>query len=61
MTTLRWRVSSTPLKPELVHHQHYATREQATRDIAYIESFYNQRVDTRPSDISSIEMELKAA
>jgi Integrase core domain len=28
------------LKTELVHHQHYATREQAKRDIfAYIEGF----------------------
>jgi putative transposase len=31
------------LKTELVHHQHYATREQARRDIfAYIEGFYNR-------------------
>ena len=31
------------LKTELVHHQQYATREQAKRDIfAYIEGFYNR-------------------
>jgi putative transposase len=30
------------LKTELVHHRHYATRAEATRDIfAYIEGFYN--------------------
>jgi transposase InsO family protein len=34
------------LKTELVHHQHYATRGEARRDIfAYIEGFYNR---TRP-------------
>ena len=42
------------LKTELVHHQHYATREEATRDVfAYIEGFYNRNVATRPSDISA--------
>ena len=31
------------LKTELVHHRHYATRAEATRDIfAYIEGFYNR-------------------
>ena len=31
------------LKTELVHHQHYATPEEARRDIfAYIEGFYNR-------------------
>src|SRR4051812_13049727 len=31
------------LKTELVHHQHYATKEQAKRDIfAYIEGYYNR-------------------
>src|SRR5205807_10132280 len=31
------------LKTELVHHRHYATRQQATRDIfAYVEGFYNR-------------------
>src|SRR5258708_6454175 len=42
------------LKTELVHHQHYATREEAGRDIfAYIEGFYNRTRRTRPSDISA--------
>ncbi len=37
------------LKTELVHHQHYATREEARRDIfAYIEGFYN-RASEHPS------------
>jgi putative transposase len=37
------------LKTELVHHRHYATREQAQRDIfAYIEGFYN-RASEHPS------------
>jgi len=32
------------LKNELVHHQHYATREQATKEITeYIEIFYNRQ------------------
>jgi putative transposase len=51
------------IKTELIHHQHYATREEARRDIfAYIEGFYNQK--RRHSSIgylSPIEMELKAA
>src|SRR5450631_3839492 len=37
------------LKTELVHHQHYATREEARLDIfAYIEGFYN-RASEHPS------------
>ena len=45
------------LKTELVHHTHYATRAEATRDIfAYIEGFYNR---TRRHSASPIEMELK--
>ena len=33
-----------PLKQELVHHEHYATREQAKASIfEYIEVFYNQQ------------------
>lgn len=33
---------SHTLKTELVHHQHYETREEARRAIfAYIEGFYN--------------------
>ena len=51
------------LKTELVHHQHYATREEARRDIfAYIEGFYNPtRRHSAIGYISPIEMELKAA
>jgi putative transposase len=42
------------LKTELVHHQHYATREEARRDIfAYVEGFYNRTRRVRPSDISA--------
>src|SRR4030088_336943 len=51
------------LKTELVHHQHYATSEEARRDIfAYIEGFYNRkRRHSAIGYISPIEMELKAA
>lgn len=51
------------LKTELVHHCHYATRAEATRDIfAYIEGFYNQtRRHSAIGYISPVEMELKAA
>jgi putative transposase len=51
------------LKTELVHHQHYATRQEASRDIfAYIEGFYNRtRRHSAIGYISPIEMELKAA
>ena len=51
------------LKTELVHHSHYATRAEATRDIfAYIEGFYNRtRRHSAIGFISPIEMELKAA
>jgi putative transposase len=51
------------LKTELVHHQKYATREEATRDIfAYIEGFYNRiRRHSSIGYISPIEMELKVA
>ena len=51
------------LKTELVHHQHYARREDATRDIfAYIEGFYNRtRRHSAIGYLSPIEMELKAA
>jgi putative transposase len=49
------------LKTELVHHRHYATREDARHDIfAYIEGFYN-RTRRRSAIISPIEMQLKAA
>ena len=51
------------LKTELVHHRHYATRQEATRDIfAYIEGFYNRiRRHSAIGYISPIAMELKAA
>jgi putative transposase len=51
------------LKTELVHHRHYATRQEAARDIfAYIEGFYNRtRRHSAIGYISPIEMELKAA
>jgi putative transposase len=51
------------LKTELVHHRHYATRQEARREIfAYIEGFYNQtRRHSTIGYISPIEMELKAA
>jgi transposase InsO family protein len=51
------------LKTELVHHRHYATRNEATRDIfAYIEGFYNRtRRHSAIGYVSPIEMELKAA
>jgi putative transposase len=51
------------LKTELVYHQHYATKEQAKRDIfAYIEGYYNRtRRHSSIGYISPIEMELKTA
>jgi Integrase core domain len=50
------------LKTELVHHQQYATREQAKRDIfAYIEGYHNRtRRHSAIGYISPIQMELKA-
>src|SRR5438445_11540085 len=51
------------LKTEQVHHQQYATRDQAKSDIfAYIEGFYNRT--RRHSSIgynTPIQIELKAA
>ena len=51
------------LTTELVHHQNYATREEAKGDIfAYIEGFYDRtRRHSAIGYISPIEMELKAA
>ncbi|MCK1619713.1 IS3 family transposase [Bradyrhizobium sp. 159] len=51
------------LNTELVHHRHYETRAEATRDLfAYIEGFYNRiRRHSAIGFISPIEMELKAA
>jgi putative transposase len=49
------------LKTELVHHQHYATRDEARHDIfAYIEGFYNRTCrHSAIGYLSPIEMELK--
>jgi transposase InsO family protein len=51
------------LKTELVHHRHYATREETKRDIfAYIEGYYSRtRRHSSIGYISPIKMELKAA
>ena len=51
------------LKTELVHHQHYATKQQAKRDIfAYIEGYYNRtRRHSAIGYTSPAEMELKTA
>lgn len=51
------------LKTELVHQQHYVTRNEAARDIfAYIEGFYNRtRRHSAIGYISPLAMELKAA
>jgi putative transposase len=51
------------LKTELVHHRHYATRDQAKSDIfAYIEGFYNRtRRHSAIGYLSPVELELKAA
>ena len=51
------------LKTELIHHRHYATREDARRDIfAFIEGFYNRiRLHSAIGYISPIEMERNAA
>lgn len=50
------------LKTELVHHQKYATRADAQRDLfAFIEGFYNRtRLHSAIGYISSVEMERKA-
>jgi putative transposase len=49
-------------KTELVHHRHYATRQEATCDIfAYIEGIYNRtRRHSAIGYLSRSEMELKA-
>ena len=51
------------LKTELIHHQHYASKEQAKRDIfAYIEGYYNRtRRHSAIGYSSPTEMELKTA
>ena len=50
------------LKTELVHHQKYATRADAQRDLfAFIEGFYNRmRLHSALGYISPVEMERKA-
>ena len=50
------------LKTELVHHQKYATRADAKRDLfAFIEGFYNRmRLHSAIGYISPVEMERKA-
>jgi putative transposase len=51
------------LKTELVHHNHYATKEDAKRDLfAYIEGFYNnRRIHSALGYLSPAQMELNAA
>ena len=50
------------LKTELVHHQKYATRADAQRDLfTFIEGFYNRmRLHSAIGYISPVEMERKA-
>jgi len=50
------------LKVELVHHRHYATREEAKRDLfQYIEGFYNrQRIHSSINYLTPEQMEQKA-
>jgi transposase InsO family protein len=50
------------LKTELVHHKHYATREDAKRDLfTYIEGYYNsRRIHSAIGYVTPIEMELNA-
>jgi transposase InsO family protein len=51
------------LKTELVHHKHYATKEDAKRDLFhYIEGYYNsRRIHSAIGYVTPNEMELKAA
>lgn len=50
------------LKTELVHHKHYATKEDAKRDLfAYIEGFYNtRRIHSSIGYVTPLQMELNA-
>jgi putative transposase len=50
------------LKTELVHHKHYATKEDAKRDLfTYIEGYYNsRRIHSAIGYATPIEMELNA-
>jgi putative transposase len=58
----RWRASSTRSKSSAFITQHYATRNEAQRDIfAYIEGFYNRtRRRSAIGYVSPVEMEQKA-
>lgn len=49
----------SPLKNELVHHQTYQTRDEASREIfAFIEGFYNrQRLHQSLEYVSPLEFE----
>jgi putative transposase len=51
------------LKTELVHHRHYATREEAKRDIfTYVEGYYNrQRIHSSLGYLTPEQMERKAS
>ena len=51
------------LKTELIHHEHYRTREEARASVFdYIETFYNrQRLHSTLSYCSPVEFELKHA
>lgn len=51
------------LKTELVHHRHYATREEAKIDLfQYIEGYYNrQRIHSAINYLTPEQMELNAA
>jgi putative transposase len=50
------------LKTELVHHKHYATKEDAKRDLfTYIEGYYNsRRIRSAIGYVTPVEMELDA-
>ena len=51
------------LKTELVHHRHYATREEAKTDLFhYIEGYYNrQRIHSAINYMTPVQMELTIA
>ena len=51
------------LKTEHVHHRHYATKEDAKRDLfQYIEAYYNRtRIHSAIGYLTPLQMELRAA
>jgi transposase InsO family protein len=53
---------SSSLKNELIHHQTYQSRDDASREIfAFIEGFYNrQRLHQSLGYLSPLEFEMKA-